>query len=256
MQILAQIGRDAIPHDRVPEVRKCLEVIVAAALRRACKSLNHLETVAFAVASDADTPLSNMPSQEYRALSPRACAKRRMNWIRGRSAAHLALRRLGFSDEAAIPQGNAGEPIWPDGISGSITHCGSWSIAAVIPLRNSISLGIDLEDVNRIQELTITSVVCRPNERKWVQADRRSRERLCMLFSAKESLYKSLFPTYKRYIDFIEAELSWSAVESAFQVLISPSENRSQGGLSLIACEQYNNFIFTCSIYCRHIERA
>jgi len=244
----ASLGHSVV-RDQFAAAKESLESIAASALQSVCKSVNYPDTVTFAVASTEDAVRYQLRPEEDRALSPRAGGKRRLSWIRGRMAARIALEHLGVAERAPLLRGDAGEPIWPNGISGSITHCDPWSIAAVTPSSGSVFLGIDLENIDRIQELEIASLVCRPSERAWIHSGNNSRERLCMLFSAKEALYKSIFPSYRRYVDFIEVGLSWSADESGFQAAIPPSETQTQSALSFISLQHCKNLIFSCSLY-------
>jgi 4'-phosphopantetheinyl transferase EntD len=59
---------------------------------------------------------------EEDALVVRACAKRREEFSAGRCAGRAALACLGVPP-VAILQGRRGEPLWPSGFVGSITHC-------------------------------------------------------------------------------------------------------------------------------------
>jgi 4'-phosphopantetheinyl transferase EntD len=250
MPTLAACGC-ATPPDgiRGTNEKKSLEFVIASVLQAAFKSLGLVHDVAFAVVSDEDPEPYKLRTDEVRALSPHACAKRRSSWARGRTAAHSALEHLGIAAAGPIISGLMGEPIWPDGIVGSITHCQRCSVAAAAQSCEHLSLGIDLENIDRIQEFEISSIVCRPNERAWVLAGKNSRERLGMLFSAKEALYKSLFRSHRRYIDFAEVELSWSADECSFAVVILPSDNRVHGRISSIVSQIYGSLIFSCSVY-------
>jgi 4'-phosphopantetheinyl transferase EntD len=250
MPTLTACGR-ATPPDRMrgTNEKRSLEFVVADVLQAAFKTLDHIHNVAFAVVSDEDPDPYKLHTDEVRALSAHACAKRRSSWARGRTAAHSALEHLGIAAAGPIISGSMGEPIWADGIVGSITHCQRCSVAAVTRSREHLSLGIDLENIDRIQEFEISSIVCRPNERAWVLAGKNSRERLGMLFSAKEALYKSLFRSHRRYIDFAEVELSWSADECSFAVVILPFHNRIQGRTVSIVSQIYGSLIFSCSVY-------
>lgn len=229
--------------------RECLERAIGAALQEVCRSINHTGAIAFAVTSDLDIIRCDLNFDQAPMMSAKACVTRRASWVRGRAAAHQALKRLGMTARAPISRSEQGEPIWPRGISGSITHCSPWSIAVATESFGSVFLGIDLENANRIQEFGIESVICRSSERVWIHEDCDALERLCRLFSAKEALYKSLFSSYRRYIDFNEVELSWSAADSAFYVAASPQNNPAHGRSSVVASHRYNDLIFSCAAY-------
>ncbi|WP_374216235.1 4'-phosphopantetheinyl transferase, partial [Frankia sp. R82] len=52
----------------------------------------------------------------------RAVPSRRAEFVTGRACARLALARLGVAPRPIL-RGPRGEPTWPRGIVGSITHC-------------------------------------------------------------------------------------------------------------------------------------
>ena len=126
---------------------------------------------------------------------PRAVAKRRNERAFGRACARSALAELGLAP-AAIAAGAGGEPQWPAGIAGSITHTDDHAAAAV--LRGVAALGIDLESLAhtaRVPDLLAT--VALASERIHPAA---------LLFSAKESVYKCLYAG--RFLDFHDVELA------------------------------------------------
>jgi 4'-phosphopantetheinyl transferase EntD len=127
-----------------------LESEINGALQIACASINHVGTVASGIASESAALQYALVPEEDVAISSLASATRRANWTRGRVAAHIALGKLGTA-EGAVGRGKAGEPIWPDGISGSISHCAPWSVAAATQSSHCVFLGIDLEDTQRIR---------------------------------------------------------------------------------------------------------
>src|SRR6476661_8661982 len=61
-----------------------------------------------------------------------------------RIVARELLAKLGYGP-AAIPKAPSGEPIWPEGIAGSMAHDDRIAIAAVGPQRDFRSIGIDIE---------------------------------------------------------------------------------------------------------------
>ncbi len=67
----------------------------------------------------------------------------------GRTAARMALERLGV-DGCAIPVGEGGEPIWPPGVVGSISHSCGLCACAVAPSDLYLCLGVDVEGGSRI----------------------------------------------------------------------------------------------------------
>lgn len=233
----------------VPERKNSLEVLIGKAFQAACHSLDRTDDIAIATTSGPDNISHSLHPEEVRALSVRACPKRRLTWSAGRLAAKMVLMQMGITEPSPMLRGSLGEPLWPKGISGSITHCHPWSVAAGVQSGGSLFIGIDLESVNRIQNTDIASVVCGKSELEWLCASKDPRERLCMIFSAKEALYKSLYPSYRRYIDFKEVELAFSEEQRCFHATIPPAENHAQGRVSAIAALRHDDLIFSCSVY-------
>jgi 4'-phosphopantetheinyl transferase EntD len=62
--------------------------------------------------------------QNEAALLPHNVApRRREEFLLGRCAARLALRKAGLRYDLPVLRGSRREPCWPDGFVGSITHC-------------------------------------------------------------------------------------------------------------------------------------
>jgi 4'-phosphopantetheinyl transferase EntD len=114
----------------------------------------------------------------------------------GRALAREALTGFGFPEHPLIPA-DTREPQWPAGIVGSISHCEDICAVAVAEDRYLSGLGIDLERIGRIDS-SIASTICTPEE-----LDEPSEPgRLSALFSAKESIFKALFPSTRHFLDF------------------------------------------------------
>ena len=84
------------------------------------------------------------PLPEEEPLIARSVAKRRNEFITARHCARLALEELGLPP-APILKGEKGEPCWPDGVVGSLTHCEGYRGAAVGRHVTVRSVGIDAE---------------------------------------------------------------------------------------------------------------
>src|SRR5258708_8108427 len=66
-------------------------------------------------------------------LVAKAVPKRRREFTAGRNCARRALAQLGYPDFALLA-GSHGQPLWPPGIAGSITHCDDYCAVAVAPV--------------------------------------------------------------------------------------------------------------------------
>ncbi|MGB8522548.1 MAG: 4'-phosphopantetheinyl transferase superfamily protein [Candidatus Acidiferrales bacterium] len=173
--------------------------------------------------------------------------KRRVEFALGRAAAHLALLGAGHTNCSPVLQKAGREPAWPAGFVGSITHCGSWAVAAAARTESLKSLGIDLEDVEAVPHEEIADLVCSDVEREWVFRGGNSKRKVAMLFSAKEAVYKALFPLCQKFFDFHAIELTWFPQSDSFGgVLLEELNLQLPVGYRMkIGCQQRANFVFT-----------
>ena len=122
-----------------------------------------------------------------------ARGSRRAEFLAGRHCASRALQGLGRA-ERTVARGPGGEPIWPHGITGSITHKGSLASAAAASRSDLLGLGIDTERIVALsQARRLSSVVLLPCEHDLGGA-LDDALRFTLIFSAKESVFKCLYP--------------------------------------------------------------
>jgi len=111
----------------------------------------------------------------------------------GRRAAALAMSALGLPD-APVPMGADRAPVWPDGVTGSITHDATVCLALVGLLDGWAGLGLDLETDTPLPA-DIADTVCLPGEAEDARAARD-------VFCVKEAAYKAFFPTIATVLEF------------------------------------------------------
>jgi len=116
-----------------------------------------------------------------------------------------------------VLKGERGEPLWPKGIVGSITHCGAWAIAAAASSSAAWTIGIDLESTATVPTDGVARLICHDTERRWVVEKGNYAKRLVMLFSAKETAFKALYPACRRFIDFKEVKFTWIPERERFR---------------------------------------
>lgn len=124
--------------------------------------------------------------------------KRKAEHLAGRIAAAHAL-----PDHTVPGIGPSGEPLWPEGISGSITHSGTQAMAVVVRHPDA-RVGIDCEailpdsEAREIQDgiIDVQEAMC------LTRSGYPFALALTLTFSAKESLFKALFPQVKTFMDF------------------------------------------------------
>lgn len=184
---------------------------------------------------------------EFALLGSNVAPKRREQFVLGRCAAHLALRKLHHYDASPIGRKFGGAPAWPTPFVGSITHCGDWAIAAVANARDLNSIGIDLEQSSAVAVNEIIDFVTTAREREWVLSAPDTQLRLAAVFSAKEAAYKALFPLCGRFFDFQAIEITPSPERSSFRGTLCEQLSADFGvGYRLeIGCQTSGTFVFT-----------
>jgi 4'-phosphopantetheinyl transferase EntD len=154
----------------------------------------------------SDPPgLAPMPEEEP--LIARSVAKRRNEFITVRHCARLALGELGFPP-VPILKGEKGEPCWPDGVVGSLTHCAGYRGAVVGRGAAVRSVGVDAEPHDVLPN-GVLDAISLPAERSELAALPAGMHWDRILFCAKEATYKAWFPLTKRWLGFEDAHITF-----------------------------------------------
>lgn len=142
-----------------------------------------------------------------------AIDKRRREYLAGRISAAYALRHLlgPAASEAEIVGDDDDVPRWPEGVVGSISHGAGFGFAAVAAADRYRGLGVDVERVVSAQQAGRLGARVL-NEREMSLRQGRAgglteAEMFTLVFSAKESAYKALFPRYRQVLGFSDVEL-------------------------------------------------
>lgn len=147
--------------------------------------------------------------ESERTLVSRAVPSRKSDFGDARWCAHQALRHWGR--DAPILRGEKGMPLFPTGTVGTLSHTEGMRGALVGDAGTWRSVGLDVERAVSLPA-GVFNAVTSPSER-WALS-RLTGSAVCerllgtVLFSAKESVYKSWFPLAGRFLDFDEAELT------------------------------------------------
>ena len=138
-----------------------------------------------------------------------ASLRRYAEFSTGRACARAALAQLGLPP-VPIPRGPRGEPQWPNGVTGSITHCPGYRACAVALSAEVAALGIDAEPARPLPARVLPAVAIAA-ERAWLAERMVSAPEVCwdtLLFSAKESAYKAWFPLTGTPLGFADMAVS------------------------------------------------
>jgi len=145
----------------------------------------------------------------------KAVIKRQAEYLAGRYVAALALAELGFPD-TDIAIGKHRSPIWPDTIVASITHTHASALCTAAFSKDVSCLGVDLETWLRpslIPDIK-NSIISKTEDSLLRQCDIEFDKAFTLTFSAKESLFKALYPTVGYYFDFMAAEITFLSLKS------------------------------------------
>ena len=171
-----------------------------------------LAAVAWSVADFTPEAAANLGVPVPGALA-RAVPKRQAEYVAGRYCARAALRASGCTDGRIPPPGDDRAPVWPPGFVGSITHTAGYAAAAAAPASVARGIGLDSEALirpdtaERVAHMVLTPGSVEEHlDRFW--PDWTPAERLTLLFSAKESVFKCLFPLTRVFFGFHDAEMA------------------------------------------------
>jgi 4'-phosphopantetheinyl transferase EntD len=164
--------------------------------------------------------LTGMLYPEERESLKALTGKRLREFTLGRLCAHKALAHLGIYD-FPILVGKTREPLWPQGVFGSISHCGGDCIVAVSNDDCIAGVGVDIEKAVPLDE-DVADMVCTTNDkdRLTMQTPSAPAYAETLIFSAKESVYKCLFPVTKTFFEFRDVEITLARREHEFSVEI------------------------------------
>lgn len=144
-----------------------------------------------------------------------AVKKRKAEFIAGRYCARAALAQLIDNPDSAnrgvtIGIGANREPLWPSDFVGSITHTDGYA-SALVAHRNKVravgldsELWVEPERVDNVQQQILTDGEVYVDHLHLFESPQHY---LTLVFSAKESLFKCLFPLVNKFFDFHAAAI-------------------------------------------------
>ena len=153
----------------------------------------------------------------------KACLKRKAEYLAGRYCAKKAMGKHGFlNSKFQLESGENRAPIWPDSLTGSISHSDGFAVSVVGSLSHYRGIGIDVESMIRESSLiNIRNYISLKAEQnrfyELYSAGFNETSYFSLIFSAKESIYKSLNPIIGTFFGFHDAEIiDIDASRSAF----------------------------------------
>lgn len=159
-----------------------------------------------------------------------AVVKRKSEFIAGRYLARTALIELGaLTTDVKI--GSHRAPVWPDLYLGSISHCNQYAVCIVARKSEVTRIGVDVEEY--ISE-AVAKEICNSTLTKFefdnlISCDGNPlcSKKFTIIFSAKETLFKALYPEVGYYFGFetaraIKIDFSKSIVTMELLVSLTP----------------------------------
>ncbi len=162
---------------------------------------------------------------EERNIISKTISGRQEEFASGRWCARKALEKLSDAQHLILA-GNKGEPLWPEGICGSISHTEGAYCAAVAFSTKYNSLGIDIENIQRkIKDCTVQLIV-NNDEFAWLsEAGEKRKEYEKLTFCAKESVFKLLYPIIKHHFSFPSISILPPSAKGYFSFILNDDLN-------------------------------
>ncbi len=161
---------------------------------------------------------------------------RRRQVTTGRRLAREAIGRVGGDPGSPIPADQNGVPIWPDAIRGSISHTVRLCVVAVAEPGTVSYLGVDIETNEANFSEPEWHLVCSDDERAAASRcqDLSAHQFVNLIFSAKEAVYKSLYPGLRgRQIDFANLRCQFRPDAQGFEVSVRLADRALPRSLSV-----------------------
>lgn len=138
----------------------------------------------------------------------KAVSKRKSEYLAGRVCAKHVLAALNIYN-FDLRSGADRAPIWPNRIVGSITHSQGIAMAMVSYNTDIAGIGIDIEQLMSVkQEQELQQQILHPDELfQFQRLAKQVSHPLTIIFSAKESIFKALYPSVKQFFGFDAAKL-------------------------------------------------
>lgn len=157
-----------------------------------------------------------------RAVVATAVASRVQQFAAGRLCARRALEQLQGVAAQALLSGPDRVPLWPDGVTGSITHTEGLAAAVVGPGAAFAGLGLDVEPRGAVKP-HLWEAVCRDEEVEWLHGlGDAALDAATLLFCAKEAFYKAQYAAVAEWVGFKDVRVQFSLSGDTGRFVIEP----------------------------------
>ncbi|GMM83339.1 4'-phosphopantetheinyl transferase [Pseudoalteromonas sp. MTN2-4] len=181
----------------------------------------------------------------------KAVHKRQAEYLAGRLCATQALIALNF-ENPIVHTADDRVPIWPAGTFGSITHTKGIAAAIAGLQDRATGVGIDVEKLMKdSQETKLQTHILRDDEStQFHELSKQVTHPLSVIFSAKESIYKALYPFVKKYFGFDKAKLiACSETILTFKIMYNLSKQVQTGLEVNVHYQLTDGLVFTQCLF-------
>lgn len=166
----------------------------------------------------------------------KAVRSRREQYAATRHLARHIYARLGVEAQPLVNRKDR-SPIWPAGYLGALTHTEGFCAVAVASERALRGVGIDAERNQPLEAPVAAQILTEQEQRRLRDAGHDPSQLGALWFSAKESIYKAVFPTVQRYVGFREVEIHVQLEAGTFSA-VAVDPKLSDGHAELVAALQ------------------
>ncbi len=137
-----------------------------------------------------------------------ATRKRQAEYFAGRWLADRALNAFGI-DRFTLLADAKRCPQWPEGLLGSISHGDDKALCVTASRQHYRAVGVDIQRrISAAAAAKLQQRILSPSEIQLLASSGlRHGDAVALCFSAKESIYKALYPIVQRYFGYRAAEL-------------------------------------------------
>lgn len=174
------------------------------------------------------------PAEEQAIL--KAVPRRRAQYAATRLLARRIYRQLGLPEQPLLNRADR-SPIWPSGYVGSVTHTDRWCAVALAQEDQLAGVGIDAEEAKELDPAIVARLLTEDERQDLERLGRRAGQLGTLWFSAKEAVYKAIFPTVGRYVGFSEVELAFDFDSGRFSARARGERLNLEHGVVVSAIE-------------------
>ena len=186
--------------------------------------------------------MDHLPSDYLTSSFWRSVDKRKSEFLIGRYLAHLVIRQLDLDipDDFLLSPNRHRAPQWPPGVIGSITHTNGYCHVVATRRDHRISVGIDSEQIVEDSKIKMFMDHILVDSEKALYSSYNEvmslAEYATFIFSAKESIFKSIHPLTEIMFGFESAailSIDLSAKSFIFRINKNLSANIGEGFLGM-----------------------